>query len=247
MGPLRAPRRADNAHNAAKHSPPPRAGGRRRAAAHNRRGGRATTTTAAACADPERGRRGRRGRAVQRQRRRRRRQLVFRGGRRNVARRVQSHQFPPESLLLARAVNMTCVRADNEPPRAVSTTRTRARPAGHPPCSLPNIVLVFVVEETGGFNVGHQRGIAAGAVVRRVPAAARDLRTGPRTALSPRRGSQGASPRARRVALRGCQEGQRRGAESWEEDRVDPLPRPCSCPRLARQTLGCPFRGTTLS
>ncbi len=39
-----------------------------------------------------------------------------------------------------------------------------------------------------------------------------------------------------------AKEGQRRGAESWEEDRVDPLPRPCSCPRLARQTLGLPLQ-----
>jgi hypothetical protein len=63
VGPLRAPRRADNHAAKDKPSPRPRPGGRRRAAADNRRSGRATTTTAPV-ADPERGRRGRRGRAV---------------------------------------------------------------------------------------------------------------------------------------------------------------------------------------
>ena len=61
MGPLRAPRRADNTAAKDKHSPPPRAGGRRRSVAHNHFGGCATTTTAAG-ADHERGRRGRRAR-----------------------------------------------------------------------------------------------------------------------------------------------------------------------------------------
>ena len=114
---------------------------------------------------------------------------------------------------------------------------------------MPNIVLVFVVEETGGFNVGPRRGITAGAVVRRVPSLNETCERAQGRLFSPRPGLSGSvssHETESRLPRRGSGR-RRRDAESREEDRASTHYHARAAARASQgKHCGCPFRGTTL-